>query len=81
MSTFFFKTGVNSIAETSKLKESLDHARDNKDIDNWRIHPTEADHLLEIETTKLSSKEVEHLVRAAGIDAEFTTAPQARGMS
>lgn len=78
MSTFFFKTGVNSIVETAKLKESLDKAKESKDIDNWRIHPTDPQHLLEIETTKLSSKEVEHLVRAAGIDAEFATAPQAQ---
>ncbi len=67
------------MAETSKLKESLDKAQAEKNIDNWRIHPTDPEHLLEIETTKLSSNEVEHLVRAAGVDAEFTKAPQARG--
>lgn len=78
MSTFFFKTGVNSIAEVSKLKESLDKAKDEQRIDNWRIHPTDPEHLLEIETTKLSSNEVEHFVRAAGFDVEFTKAPQAR---
>ena len=78
MSTFFFKTDVNSIAETSKLKESLDKAQEKKDINKWSIHPTDPEHLLEIETTVLSSKEVEHLVRAAGVNAEFTTAPQAR---
>jgi hypothetical protein len=78
MSTFFFKTDVNSMAEVSTLKESLDKAQERKDIDNWRIHPTDPEHLLEIETNKLSSKEVEHMVRAAGVNAEFTTAPQAR---
>lgn len=78
MSSFFFKTDINSIAETGALKERLDQARDNHDIDNWRIHPTDPQHVLEIETTKLSSNEVEHLVRAAGIEAEFTNAPQAR---
>lgn len=78
MSTFFFKTDVNSMVEVSKLKERLDKAQQDKDIDNYKIHPTSADHLLEIETTKLSSKEVEHFVRAAGFDVEFTKAPQAR---
>ena len=78
MSTFFFKTDVNSIVEVSKLKEHLDKAKDANDIDDWRIHPTDAVHLLEIDSTKLSSKEVEHLVRAGGFDAEFTKAPQAR---
>jgi len=78
MSTFFFKTDINSITEVSKLKESLDKAKDEQQIDNWRIHPTDPEHLLEIETTKLSSKEVEHLVRAAGYDVDFTKAPQAR---
>jgi hypothetical protein len=66
------------MAEVSTLKESLDKAQERKDIDNWRIHPTDPEHLLEIETNKLSSKEVEHMVRAAGVNAEFTTAPQAR---
>jgi len=69
---------VNSIVEVSKLKEQLDKAKEAKDIDNWRIHPTDSNHLLEIESNKLSSKEVEHLVRAAGFDVEFTKAPQAR---
>ena len=36
------------------------------------------DHLLEIETNKLSPDEVKHLVREAGFEAEFTKAPQAR---
>ena len=66
------------MAEVSTLKESLDKAQERKDIAMWRIHPTTPEHLLEIESNKLSSKEVEHLVRAAGVNAEFTTAPQAR---
>lgn len=66
------------MAEVSKLKESLDKEKEAKRIDNWRIHPTDPEHLLEIETTTLSSKEVEHMVRAAGFDVEFTKAPQAR---
>jgi hypothetical protein len=78
MSTFFFKTDVNSMIEVSKLKECLDQAQEKHDIDNWRVHPTDPQHLLEIESNKLSSKEVEHLVRAAGFDVEFTKAPQAQ---
>lgn len=78
MSTFFFKTDVNSIVEVSKLKERLDKAKETNDIDDWRIHPTDPQHLLEVETNKLSSNEVEHLIRAAGFDVEFTKAPQAR---
>ena len=78
MSTFFFKTDVNSIVEVSKLKERLDKAKETNDIDAWRIHPTDPQHLLEVESNKLSSNEVEHLIRAAGFDVEFTKAPQAR---
>jgi hypothetical protein len=78
MSTFFFRTGVDSIVEVAKLKERLDKAREDKDIENYKIHPTNPEHLLEIETIKLSSKEIEHFVRAAGFDVEFTKAPQAR---
>jgi hypothetical protein len=78
MSTFFFRTDADSIVEVAKLKERLDKAREDKDIENYKIHPTNPEHLLEIETIKLSSKEVEHFVRAAGFDVEFTKAPQAR---
>lgn len=78
MSTFFFKTDVNSMIEVTKLKACLDQAQEKQDIDNWRIHPTDPQHLLEIESNKLSSKEVEHLVRSAGVDVEFTKAPQAQ---
>jgi len=62
----------------AKLKERLDKAREDQDIENYKIHPTNPEHLLEIETIKLSSKEVEHFVREAGFDVEFTKAPQAR---
>lgn len=78
MSTFFFKTGAISTANDSKLKESLDKEKEAQRIDNWRLHAAGAEQLLEIETVKLSSKEVEHLIRAAGVDVEFTKAPQAR---
>ena len=66
------------MVEVAKLKESLDKAQERKDIDTYKIHPTNPDHLLEVESNKLSSKEVEHLVRAAGFNAEFTKAPQNR---
>ena len=78
MSTFFFKTDVNSIAEVSKLKEQLYKSKEAQDIDNCLIHTTDEQHMMEIEINKLSSNEVEHLVRAAGFDVEFTKAPQAR---
>jgi hypothetical protein len=38
-------------------------------------HP---EHLLEIETNTLSPEEVKHMIRAAGYEADFTKAPQAR---
>lgn len=78
MSTFFFKTNISSVAAVSKLKESLDKEQEAQRIQRWHVDPSSPEHLLQIETVKLSSKEVEHLVRAAGFDVDFTTAPQAR---
>lgn len=78
MSTFFFKTNISTAEAVSKLKMNLDKAKENKSIERWHADPSSQEHLLEIETIHLSSKEVEHLVRAAGFDVEFTKAPQAR---
>ena len=78
MSTFFFKTNISSPDAVSKLKENLDKAKDDQLIENWQVDPSSPEHLLQIETITLSSKEVEHLVRAAGFDVDFTKAPQAR---
>jgi hypothetical protein len=78
MSTFFFRTNISSVAAVEKLRTSLDKLKEDQSIDSWHVDPSSADHLLQIETVKLSSKEVEHLVRAAGFDVEFTKAPQAR---
>jgi hypothetical protein len=49
-----------------------------RDIERWHLDMNNAENLLEIETNKLSPEEVKHLVREAGFEAEFTTAPQAR---
>ena len=78
MSTFFFKTNISTVEAVGKLQKSLDKAKEDKQIVRWHADPSSPEHLLEIETITLSSKEVEHLVRAAGFDVDFTTAPQAR---
>lgn len=81
MSTFFFKTNISGPQAIEKIKPALDKLQQDKDIVRWQIHTNDPEHLLEVETIKLSSEELKHELRAAGIEAEFTKAPQARKSS
>ena len=78
MSTYFFKTNINCLGCVSQIKPHLDKLENNKTIERWHVDFNNPEHILEIETNKLSPEEVKHLVRATGFDAEFTKAPQAR---
>lgn len=78
MSTYFFKTNINNLGSVSQIKPQLDKLESDKSIERWHIDFNNPEHILEIETNKLSPEEVKHLVRAMGFDADFTTAPQAR---
>lgn len=56
----------------------LDSLEQRQDIDRWYVDMNAPDHMLEIETQKLSAQQVKHLVREAGFEAGFTRAPEAR---
>ncbi len=77
MSTFFFKTNINCIGCVTQIKPHLDKLETNKDIEHWRVDFNNPDHILEIETNKMSPEQVKHYVSEAGFEAEFTKAPQA----
>ena len=78
MSTFFFKTDIHSLGRVAQLKPHLDKLENEKSIERWHMDFDHPEHILEIETNKLSSEEVKHLIRGMGFEAEFTKAPQAR---
>ena len=78
MSTYFFKTNINSLGGIDSLKPHLEKLEGDNTIDRWHLNAEHPDQILEIETQKLSPEEVKHQLRAAGIEADFTTAPQAR---
>ena len=78
MSTYFFKTNIEGPGGIHQIKPRLDELEKTKDIERWHLDMNSPEHLLEIETDKLSPDEVKHLVREAGFEAEFTKAPQAR---
>lgn len=78
MSTYFFRTNIEGPGGVNQIKPRLDEMEQRKDIERWHLDMNNPENLLEIETNKLSPEEVKHLVREAGFDAEFTTAPQAR---
>jgi copper chaperone len=77
MSTFFFKTNINCLGCVTQIKPQLDKLEQNKDIERWHIDFNNPEHLLQIETNKMSPDEVKHYVREAGFEADFTKAPQA----
>ena len=78
MSTYFFKTNIKCMGCASQVKPHLDKLEETKQIDRWHVDLVNPEHILEIETSKLSPEQVKHYVREAGFDAEFTKAPQAR---
>ena len=78
MSTYFFKTNIKGPGGVNQIKPRLDEMEQRRDIERWHLDMNNAENLLEIETNKLSPDEVKHLVREAGFEAEFTTAPQVR---
>lgn len=78
MSTYFFKTNLQSVNSITNIKPQLDKLEEDKTIERWHLNTIDEEHLLEIVTNKLSPEQVKHLLRAAGVDADFTKAPQAR---
>ena len=78
MSIYFFITNIKGTGGVTQIKQRLDEMEHKKDIKRWHLDMNSPEHLLEIETDKLSPDEVKHLVREAGFEAEFTKAPQAR---
>lgn len=78
MSTFFFKTDIHSLGRVNLIKPLLDKMEKEKTIEHWHIDFNSPEHLLEIETNKLSPELVKHIIRETGVDADFTVAPQAR---
>jgi len=77
MSTYFFKTNINCIGCATQLKPHLESLEQKKEIERWRVNLNSPEHLLEIETNKMSPEQVKHYIREAGFEAEFTRAPQA----
>ena len=78
MSTYFFKTNINCLGCVTQIKPHLDKMENDKTIERWHIDFNHPEHILEIETNKLSSEQVKHMIRETGIEAEFTKPPQAR---
>jgi hypothetical protein len=70
MSKYVFKTNINCIGCASQLKPHLDKLEQSGHIERWQVHPTDPDHTLEIETSKLNVDQVRNYVRGAGFEAE-----------
>lgn len=70
MSKYVFKTNINCIGCASQIKPHLDKLEKTGQIEHWHVHPTDPDHTLEIETSKLNVDEVRDYVKNAGFEAE-----------
>ena len=77
MSKYFFKTNTNCIGCASQVKPHLDKLEESKEIEHWNMHLNTPEHLSEVVTNKMSPEQVKHYIREAGLEAEFTKAPQA----
>lgn len=77
MSTFFFRINKSTAPEEETIKKALEKLERENGVVKWQLH-TEEPSLLEVETITLSSEELKHKLREEGLDADFTTAPQAR---
>ena len=70
MSKYIFKTNINCIGCASQIKPHLDKLEKSGEIELWHVHPTDPDHTLEIESSRLNIDEVRNYVRNAGFEAE-----------
>ena len=70
MSKYIFKTNINCIGCASQVKPHLDKLEQSGQIEHWKVHVTDPDHTLEIETSQLAEDEVRAYVRSAGFEAE-----------
>ena len=78
MSTFSFNADLGNPESFSKIRYVLQKLANDKIIENWHINESDGSHLLQVETNKLSPEELKHLIRATGLDVNFTAAPQAK---
>jgi len=78
MSTYFFKTNINCVGCVTQIKPHLDKLEQSKEIEHWHVDFNDPEHVLRIETNKMSPEQVKHYVRETGFEAEFTRAPEAR---
>jgi hypothetical protein len=76
MSTFFFKPAAGNTENVSKLKELLEKLKIEDSIENWNWNEGDSEQSLAVETNKLSSEELKHILRETGVDVDFTKAPQ-----
>ncbi|NTS43934.1 hypothetical protein HRG84_23845 [Flavisolibacter sp. BT320] len=70
MSKYVFKTNINCIGCASQIKPHLDKLEEDGRIRHWHVHPTDPDHTLEIETSKMKEDEVAAYIKNAGFMAE-----------
>ena len=78
MSTFSFTANLSNPESISKIRYHLQKLQNDNSIESWHTDTTNGVDVLQVETNKLSPEELKHLLRAAGIDVNFTVAPQVK---
>lgn len=61
--TYRFKTNINCLGCVSQIEPVLQH---NEAIENWKVDLNDSNHMLTIETNKLTEDEAAEIVRNAG---------------
>lgn len=70
MSTYFFKTDIDDTGTAVHIKPHLDRLEQSKEIAHWRVHVQDPQHVLEIESGKMSLEEIRNYLEEKGIRAE-----------
>lgn len=75
MSTFFFKT-TELKSDNTRVQQCMEDMEQKGVITRWQIKAYDGDPVLAVDTIKISSEELKHLIRECGIDVEFSVPPQ-----
>lgn len=67
--TYSYKTNINCIGCVQQVKPHLDQLEQSKEIQHWHLDLNNPDHVLTIDTTRLTSDEVAGVIAGAGFRA------------
>lgn len=78
MSTYFFKTNIDDTGTAVHIKPHLDRLEQSHEIEHWKVHLQDPDHVLEVKSTKMSPEQIRSYLEDRGVMAEESAAPKGK---